>query len=70
MSDSRPQGRQNWAEKVFAGVPVGPGEADLFGSFLAAHDFAPGTVKAFALDCISSPGGSPTPTASRSPRSG
>jgi integrase/recombinase XerC len=31
-------------------VPVGAGEADLFGSFLAAHDFAAPTVKAFTLD--------------------
>lgn len=50
LSDSRPEARQNPADKVFEGVPTGPGEADLFASFLAAHDFAPPTVKAFSLD--------------------
>ena len=40
LSDSRPESRRNPAEKVFEGVPTGPEEADLFGSFLAAHDFA------------------------------
>jgi integrase/recombinase XerC len=50
VSDSRPEGRRDWADEVFAGVPAGPGEADLFGSFLAAHDFASPTVKAFSLD--------------------
>jgi integrase/recombinase XerC len=50
LSDSRPESRRNSADKVFEGVPVGPGEADLFGSFLAAHDFAMPTVKAFSLD--------------------
>jgi integrase/recombinase XerC len=35
---------------VFDGLPVGSGEADLFRSYLAAHDFAPPTVKAFSLD--------------------
>lgn len=50
MSDSRPETRRNSADKVFEGVPTWPGEADLFGSFLAAHDFAAPTVKAFSLD--------------------
>jgi integrase/recombinase XerC len=50
LSDSRPEDRRNRADKVFEGVPVGAGEADLFESFLAAHDFAPPTVKAFGLD--------------------
>lgn len=50
MSDSRPESRRNTADKVFEGVPAGPGEADLFGAFLAAHDFAAPTVKAFGLD--------------------
>jgi integrase/recombinase XerC len=50
LSDSRPESRRNPADKVFEGVPTGPGEADLFGSFLAAHDFAAPTVKAFGLD--------------------
>jgi integrase/recombinase XerC len=50
MSDSRPESLRNPADKVFEGVPVGPGEADLFQSYLAAHDFAAPTVKAFGLD--------------------
>lgn len=50
LSDSRPESRRNSADKVFDGVQTGPGEADLFRSFLAAHDFAPPTVKAFILD--------------------
>jgi hypothetical protein len=50
LSDSRPESRRNSADKVFKGVPVGPGEGDLVGAFLAAHDFAPLTVKAFRLD--------------------
>jgi integrase/recombinase XerC len=50
LSDSRPEDRRNRADKVFEGVPVGAGEADLFRSFLAAHDFAQPTVKAFGLD--------------------
>jgi integrase/recombinase XerC len=50
LSDSRPERRRNPADKVFEGVPVGPGEADLFRSYLSAHDFAAPTVKAFSLD--------------------
>lgn len=50
LSDSRPESRRNPADKVFERVSVGAGEADLFRSFLAAHDFAAPTVKAFGLD--------------------
>jgi site-specific recombinase XerD len=50
LSDLRRESCHNTADKVFEGVPTGPGEADLFGSFLASHDFAPPTVKAFSLD--------------------
>ncbi|MFO0847586.1 MAG: tyrosine-type recombinase/integrase [Gemmataceae bacterium] len=50
MSDSRPESRRNPADKVFEGVSVGAGEADQFRSYLAAHDFAPPTIKAFSLD--------------------
>src|SRR4051812_21949490 len=50
LSDSRPESRRNSADKVFEGVPVGVGEADLFGSFLNSHDFAAPTLKAFSLD--------------------
>ena len=50
LSDSRPESRRNPADKVFEGVPVGAGEADLFRSYLTAHAFANPTVKAFSLD--------------------
>jgi site-specific recombinase XerD len=50
LSDSRSERRRNTADKVFEGIPTGPEEASLFGSFLAAHDFAPPTIKAFSLD--------------------
>jgi site-specific recombinase XerD len=50
LSDSRPERRRNPADKVFEGLPVGAGEANLFRSYLAAHAFAPPTVKAFILD--------------------
>lgn len=50
LSDSRPESRRNTADKVFEGVSAGAGEADLFGSYLAAHDFAAPTMKAFSLD--------------------
>lgn len=50
LSDSCPEIRRNPADKVFEGVPVGPGEADQFRSYLAAHDFAQPTIKAFSLD--------------------
>lgn len=50
LSDSRPETRRNPADNVFEGLPTAPGEADLLGSFFAAHDFAAPTVKAFCLD--------------------
>ena len=50
LSDLRRETRRNTADKVFEGVPAGATEADLFRSFLAAHDFAPPTLKAFVLD--------------------
>lgn len=50
LSDLRRESRLNSGDKVFDGVMVGAGEADLFRSFLATHDFAPPTVKAFSLD--------------------
>src|SRR4051794_13501492 len=49
-SDSRSEARRNPADKVFEGMSAGAGESDLFGAYLAAHDFAPPTVKAFGLD--------------------
>lgn len=50
MSTSRPQGRQNSGDSVFAGLPVGPGEAERFAAFLAAHDLSENTRRAFAQD--------------------
>lgn len=50
MSDLRPEGRQNWGDKVFAGVPVGEAEASLATAFLATHDFSANTRRAFAQD--------------------
>lgn len=41
---------KNSGVKVFDGIPVGPDEASLFNQFLAAHDFAPGSRRGFALD--------------------
>ena len=35
---------------LFHGLPVGPGEADRFAAFLAAHDFSQHTRRAFAQD--------------------
>jgi site-specific recombinase XerD len=49
-SDSEGEGVKNSAEKVFDGIPAGADETGLFAAFLAAHDFAPGTRKGFALD--------------------
>jgi integrase/recombinase XerC len=50
MSNFRQQGRQNSADSVFAGIPAGKNEADLFAGFLAAHDFAPNSRRAFIQD--------------------
>src|SRR5690348_9901722 len=50
LCDFRPEGRQNWADNVFEGIPVGAEEASLFKSFLAAHDFVANTRRAFSQD--------------------
>src|SRR4051794_16198543 len=50
VSSFRPEGRQNRGDKVFEGIPVGKTEASLGGEFLAAHDFAPQTRRAFTND--------------------
>jgi integrase/recombinase XerC len=50
VSTSRRQGRNNSGDSVFHGLPVGPGEADRFAAFLAAHDFSKHTRRAFAQD--------------------
>jgi site-specific recombinase XerD len=41
---------KNSADSVFKGIRSAKGESVLFASFLAAHDFAAGTRKAFTLD--------------------
>ncbi len=50
MSTSRQQGRNNPGDSVFHRLSVGPGEADRFAAFLAAHDFSQHTRRAFAQD--------------------
>jgi len=50
VSNFRPEGRQNWGDNVFQGVPVGAAEASLFSSFLDAHDFSANTRRAFIQD--------------------
>jgi site-specific recombinase XerD len=41
---------KNWAENVFAGIPIGPEEADLSRAYLGATDFAPGSRRGFSFD--------------------
>ena len=53
MAQSRQQGRNNPGDSVFHGLPVGPGEAERFTAFLAAHDFSQHTRRAFAQDARS-----------------
>lgn len=50
LSDLRRESRLNSGDKVFDGVPVGVGEADLLQAFLATNDFAEPTRKAFSHD--------------------
>jgi len=50
MSNSCPQDRQNWGDKVCKGLLTRQEERSLFEQFLAAHDFAPHTIKAFTFD--------------------
>jgi site-specific recombinase XerD len=50
VSNSSPQDRQNSGDNVFGGIPVGKDEPSLVADFLAAHDFAPDTRKAFVSD--------------------
>lgn len=50
LSDLRRESRHNSGDKVFDGVPVGGGEADLLQTFLATNDFAEPTRKAFYCD--------------------
>ena len=50
MSNFRPEGSQNSADNVFAGLSVGPEENRLAGQYLAAHDLAPNTCRAIRND--------------------
>jgi site-specific recombinase XerD len=50
LSDFRPEAGQNSADNVFRNVPIGPNEASLFSDFLAGHDFAAHTQRAFTHD--------------------
>lgn len=50
MSDSRQQTRENSADNVPKGIPVGDREQYLVSEFLSGHDFAPNTRKAFGSD--------------------
>lgn len=50
VSDFRQQGRENWGDKVFEGIPVGPGEAALVQAYLDGHDFSTNTRRAIVQD--------------------
>ncbi len=50
MSNSSAEEGQNSGDNVFRTIPVGEGEADRFAEFMAEHDFAPNTRKAFRQD--------------------
>lgn len=50
LSDFRPEDRQNSADKVFEGIPVGKDEPTLFAAFLNAHDFSSNSRRAFTQD--------------------
>lgn len=41
---------KNWADNVFAPIPVGQDEARLFNEFVAAHDLAPNSRRAITQD--------------------
>jgi integrase/recombinase XerC len=49
-SDSEVDSVKNSADSVFGDIPTGSEEGALFAAFLAAHDFASKTRKAFTLD--------------------
>ena len=50
LSEERPEARQDWGDKVFAGLPTGPDEPALVTRFLAGNDFSPHTRRAFSAD--------------------
>jgi hypothetical protein len=50
VSSSCPEDRKNSDDNVFRSIPVGEDEATLFAQFLAAHDLAKNSRRAFAQD--------------------
>ncbi|WP_254512796.1 tyrosine-type recombinase/integrase [Anatilimnocola floriformis] len=50
MSTFRQEGRENWSDNVFSGVPTGPDEAALFGQFLGSLDLAANSRQAMSQD--------------------
>ena len=50
VSNSRPQGSQNWHDNVFSGLLVGTEEASLVAGYLAGHDFSEHTRRAIRND--------------------
>lgn len=50
VSKSRPEGRQNSGDNVFADVPTGRKEPGLFGQFIDSLDLAPNSRRAMAQD--------------------
>jgi site-specific recombinase XerD len=50
MSNSRPEGRQNWRDNVFDGLLVGTEESSLAAGYVADHDFSPHTRHAIRND--------------------
>jgi len=50
MSHFSPEGRKNWGDNVFAGIPVGPEEGSLLGQFLDRSDLADNSRRAIRND--------------------
>ncbi len=50
VSDFRQQGRENWGDRVFEGIPVGADEEALVRAYLDAHDSSPNTRRAIRQD--------------------
>lgn len=50
LSKSCREGRQNWGDNVFRGLPVAGEEAAHFAQFIEAHDLSPNSRRAFVQD--------------------
>lgn len=50
FTNSSPEGRQNWDDNVFAGLPVGKEESSLVAAYLNGHDFSDHTRRAIRND--------------------